>query len=173
MPLRLNSVSQNPCVMNITRQVLITVILAVVFFELSDEKNRNKRRKRRFGNRRNIRGRLSTNKRGIQGRSRPSISTIRGRSAPRRTSRKSGANTRRRIRGRGRNLIRGRGRGRGSRPGQNRLTYAPMKHAVTEPSTTSDDMIGFDDDFRLPEQFCPCATGEPEYNEEWEKSHSR
>ena len=162
--------------MNITRQVLITVILAIVFFELSDEKNRNKRRNRRFRNRRKIGGRPSSNKRTIGGRSRQSISTFHGRSAPRRagrSSRRSGANTRRRIRGRGRNLIRGRGLG--SRPGQNRLTYAPMKHAVTEPAIPNprDDVFGFDDKFRLPKQFCPCATGEPEYNEEWEKSHSR
>lgn len=182
MSLSLTSVSENPSVMNITRQVLIALILVIVFIELSDEKNRNKRRRRRrFG----IRKRVNTvNRRTIGGRSRPNMGTIHGRSAPRRSGRPSsrrsgrkhlrrnGAASRRhrRIRGRGRNLIRGRGRGR--RPGQNRLTYAPMKHAVTKMPTT-DEFDGYDDDFRLPKQFCSCATGEPEYNEEWEQSHSR
>ena len=164
--------------MNVTRQVLITVILAAVFFELSDEKNRNRRRRRRrLRTRKKIGGRPRANvRRTIGGRSRRTdIRTVNERSAPRRSgrtsTRRSGANTRRRIRGRGRNLIRGPRRGR--RPGQNRLTYAPMKHAVTELPPTNGDMVEFDDDFKLPKQFCPCATGEPEYNEEWEKSHSR
>ena len=164
--------------MNVTRQVLITVILAAVFFELSDEKNRNRRRKRRrLRTRKKIGGRPRANvRRTIGGRSRRTdVSTVNGRSAPRRSgrssTRKSGANTRRRIRGRGRNLIRGPRRGR--RPGANRLSYAPMKHAVTELPTSNEDMFEFDDDFKLPKQFCPCATGEPEYNEEWERSHSR
>jgi len=116
-------------------------------------------------------------RRTIGGRSRRTDikTTVKERSAPRRSgrtsTRRSGANTRRRLRGRGRNLIRGPQRGR--RPGQNRLTYAPMKHAVTELPTTSNGDMGFDDDFILPKQFCPCASGEPEYNEEWEKAHSR
>ena len=165
--------------MNITRQVLITVILAAVFFELSDEKNRNRRRRRRrLRTRKKIGGRPRANvRRTIGGRSRRTDikTTVKERSAPRRSgrtsTRRSGANTRRRLRGRGRNLIRGPQRGR--RPGQNRLTYAPMKHAVTELPTTSNGDMGFDDDFKLPKQFCPCASGEPEYNEEWEKAHSR
>ena len=125
--------------MNISRQLFLSVILAAVFFELSDGGSK-RRRRRRVRKRRRLGG-------------------------DPRMNRKTGSSSVRKTRGYRRRHLKN----------PRRRLYGHKKYAVTERTTTTPnyDMIGFDDDFLLPKQFCPCAKGEPESNEEWEALHSR